>query len=149
MTKKDTKWNVKQLDSLRKDLVALKLSVINYHNDTSCTSFAYLRERYAADNCFSSYGAMKWKSEQVESKRDEIAAMIDTGSEVDQVTIERALSLAEKMADELAELTLRHEADLTVHHQIVGTEWVPGTRQSQKKKVDPAVIAKAKAFASK
>jgi hypothetical protein len=102
------------------DLIALKLAVINYHEEAN----EYLKNGIARDACYTSFNSLKWKREQMADTAAEIKELLpERGQEIADVKLAKLLDKYENMEAELDTLTERHEADKAVYKQIVGEEW--------------------------
>ena len=124
------------------NLAKQKLAVVNAHKGDE---FEYLRQQIARDACYTSHNGIQWKLQQMSEVKAEIAEILpEQGTEVTDVKIARKVDVYEKMEAELAQLQLRHDADLEVHITIFeGEVWVP---RKKKKVANNAYVEKAKAI---
>jgi hypothetical protein len=108
--------------TINKELVALKLAVIKYHNAND-----YLETSMARDACFVSFNSLQWKKTGQGQMLDTAAEIKDLlpqrGQEITDVKLERLLDKYEQMETELNMLEERHNADKAVYKEITGDEW--------------------------
>ena len=108
--------------TINKELVALKLAVIKYHN-----SNAYLETSMARDACFVSFNSMQWKKTgqgQMLDTTAEIKELLpQRGQDTADTKLERLLDKYEQMETELNILEERHIADKAVYREITGEDW--------------------------
>tara|TARA_R110000787_G_scaffold2956_3_gene11343 strand:- start:813 stop:1241 length:429 start_codon:yes stop_codon:yes gene_type:complete len=135
-----TKVKINTYTQALAELTNLKLSVINFHKGEENT---YLRIQTAKDACYTSNNSIRWKLEQMSKLKAEIAALFEQeGQEVADVNVAKKLDIYDKMNDELTELQLRHDADLTAYHTVTGDEWTirpKSTRTNQSQAVNERV----------
>lgn len=102
------------------DLIALKLAIINYHEEAN----EFLKNGIARDACYTSFNSLKWKREQMADTAAEIKELLpQRGQEISDVKLAKLLDKYENMETELEVLQERHDADKAVYKTIVGEEW--------------------------
>ncbi|BAQ87968.1 hypothetical protein [uncultured Mediterranean phage uvMED] len=115
-----------------KDLVELKLAVINYHSGDSLT---YLRESIARDACYTSNNGIQYKETQISENTNSLKDLRETfsGAEVTHVQMSKLAFVIKEQKKELKELTDRHQADLKAFKKLVGKEWTQNPKKSGSK----------------
>lgn len=115
--------------TINKELVALKLAVIKYHNSNS-----YVETSMARDACFVSFNSMQWKKTgqgQMLDTTAEIKELLpQRGQESADTKLERLLDKYEQMETELNILEERHIADKAVYREITGEDWTAKPKRS-------------------
>ena len=133
-----------QATSATPTLIDLKLAVINHHKGEWNE---YLRTSIARDACYTSHNSLNWKTEQILKVKEDIAILVpDSGNEVTDVNLQKKIEIYQRMEDELAELTERHEADKEVYFRLTEEVW---TINKKKKVATNATVEAAKAILAK
>jgi hypothetical protein len=128
------------------ELTKIKLTAINYHKGDN---MEYLRSQIAKDACFTSKNSLRWKTGQMAEKKAEIAALHEaSGSEVVDTKLAKRIDIYHSMEDELAELQIRHDADLQVHKEITGEDWKERPKSFREKNAQAVLEAATAILAS-
>ena len=97
-------------------LANLKLQVILFH-----TGFDGLQSKIAADACYTSSNALRFKKVQIADALGDFETAVKNN---DILREEKVGNFIERLHLELAELTTRHAADLVVYKQVTdGKDW--------------------------
>lgn len=114
-----------------KDLIALKLQVIKFHEANE-----YTETSIARDACYTSFNSIQFKKTgngQMADIAAEIKGLMpERGQEIADVKIERLLTRYENMEVELDILTDRHDADKAVFKLLTGDEWTARPKRTHK-----------------